>query len=338
MTAIVPHGRPTLDTAAIRAGEPVSATDWWRMGALANWSSGHGGMLIPWCAIGRPIGSGSTETFHFYVGPKNRAVERVWAVNLRASALVGVSAVVTAGSASAATVYPPSTRSGRIGTFVFREPLSAKTNTAAGTTLVVQAVGGTVRVESVAMYEQTRAALALDTTDYGVDLTSLSARQPITDFANRSIRGVADGYKNLDARRAGFFHYSTPTGVAIPVTATSGAPASLFALACPVAGAIPTTTDTTTTLTIAAYAKVNADTATIRAASSQAGANGDITVTSTTFAWVTSTVSVETEDLTIADGRQGNAWEDLTWTAWRGAGATQLDIAALSVVRLTAPI
>jgi hypothetical protein len=336
MSALVPHFRPTLNTSGVRVRNPVTGDDWTTLGGLANWCNGHGGMLIPWSAIGRSVGSGSTETFHFYVGPKARAVERVWVMNLRAGAATGVSAAVTVGGASARTVHPSSSRSGRVGSFVFRESLSAKTSIAGGTTMSVQAIGGSVRVESVCMYEQTRAILDRNSTDYGCDLETLRARQPIIDIANNSARGVADAYKNVDARRAGIYHWSTPTGAALGITSVGFT--TLLPLNPPVIGAVPTTGDTTTSLLIAVYAKVNAGSADFRATTVATSGTVTIAVTSTSYAWVTGTLTgVNTHDLTLADGLRGAAFDGITFDARRGT-ATQLDIAAWSVLRTTSPL
>lgn len=336
MSALVPHFRPVLDTDGIRVRREVSADDWQQLAGLGNWNNGHGAMLIPWCAIGRSITSASTEVFHFYVAPKNRAVERVWLVNLRAGSASGVSAEVTCGGASMVVVYPVSSRSGRVGAFAFRESLGAKTNTAADATLTVKAVGGNVRVESVCMYEQTRSVLATDTTDYGVDLTTCRARQPIFDVANQSARGVADAYKNVDARRAGLFAWSTPTGNAIGITSVGFT--GFFALAPPIIIAIPTTGDTTSSVTVAIYAKVNAGSADFRTTTVATSGTVTIAVTGTSFAWNTGTLTgVNAHDLTAVDGRRSAAFDGLTFDARKGT-ATTLSVAAICVVRTTTPL
>lgn len=334
MSAIVPHMRPSLDADSILAGLPVDDADWQALAGLANFGNGHGGMLIPWCAVGYEVASGATQTFHFYVAPKARAVERVWRVNLRAST-AGTTAQVTCGGAPTVTVTPPLARDRRGGSFVFSEPLSAKTATAADATLTIKASGGSVIVESVAMYEQTRATLALDTTDYGVDLTTINARQPIADFPNRSLAGVIDAYDNLDARRAGLFHWTTP--VAVPVTFTSGSYVALFDLAPCVLLPVPGAGSTTSTVTCAAYAKVNAGTGQVRFTATGAGGNVVLSITSTSFAWVTGSLAIDCEDLNVADGRRSSRWEALTIEG-NDNTATTLSIAAISVVRTTAPV
>jgi hypothetical protein len=185
------------------------------------------------------------------------------------------------------------------------------------------------------MYEQTRATLALDTTDYGVDLTTINARQPIADFANRSLAGVIDAYDNLDARRAGLFHWTTP--VAVPITFTAGSYVALFDLAPCVLLPVPGTGSTTSTVTCAAYAKVNAGTGQVRFTAGGAGGNVVLSITSTSFAWVTGSLAIDCEDLTVADGRRSGRWESLTIEG-NDNTATTLSIAAISVVRTTAPV
>lgn len=328
MTATVPHFRPDFETDAILSGEPVSAWDWSALAGLANFAQGHGAMLIPWSAIGYRVASGASQTFHFYVAPKLPAVERVWRVTVR-SGTAGATATITAGGASAVTVVPGTPRDAAT-TYTIREPLSAKTSTAAGTTLVVAASGGTMRVVACAMYEQTRGGLDLDTTDYGADLGTVVVRTPILDAPSRSLSGVCDAYKNADARRAGLFHWSTP--VAVPITITGGSTTTLFTLSPPTLGPVVLTGATTVTVTVAAYAKVDSGTATVTFESDGASDTEALSITSTSFAWVTGTLTIDCEDLAVADGRRSTRWEGLTITG-ADATATTLSIAAISVVR-----
>jgi len=332
--AAVPALRPNFDTGGILSGDPVSAADWGAMAGLANFCNGHGGMLIPWCAIGRTVASAATETFHFYVAPKNRAVQRIWCVNMRGSA-AGTSAQVTPGGGSASTVFLGTVRSTRAAAFFFSEPLSAKTNTAADTSISIKAISGNVVVESIAMYEQTRLNLAQDTTDYGVDLASVRMRQPIADYANKSVAGVIDAYKNLDARRAGLFHWSTPDAQAVQFT--GGSYQTLFPLSPPALAAISTTGSTTGTITVAARAKVDAGTGQVRFTAAGAGGNVVLSITSTSFAWVSNTLSIDCENLSVSDGRRSSRWEGLTIEG-NDNTATTLSVSAISVYRATAPL
>jgi hypothetical protein len=332
MSRYVSHIRPRI-TDGIRVGLPVGGFDWGGYGTLANWCNGHGGMLVPWCHVGEAITTGNSGTFHFRIAPKKPAVMRLWYVNLRGSAPSGVTASVEANGAAGVTVELTNTRLGRGGSFVFVESLGAKTNTVADSNLKVTAAGGTVTVESVACYEQTRASLDDTTDDYGVDINTLRARDPIADFDYQSVAGVIDAYKNLDARRAGYFHWSTDTSSALSIAAGSGAPDAVFDLSVPMAGAIPTLGDTTTSVVCAVYAKVDAGTGSVRFQSDDAGDSATASVTSTTYSWGTPVnLSINCEDFSITDGRRGNTWEGVAIDAWVTATNTLL-IQAISIYR-----
>jgi len=337
MSRYVPHIRPEL-TDTIRTSLPVGAFDWGGLGALSNWSNGHGGMLIPWTLLGHTVSSGATGTFLFHVAPKLPCVERVWNVNMRAEAPAGVTAAVVAGGASSVTVSLTDARDGRGGSYRFRESLSSKTSTVAETEIKITAAGGNLVVESVSMYEQTRGVLDATTDDYGVDADSLRSRDPIADFAYQSVAGVMDGYKNLDARRAGFFHWSTDVGGAVSTTAGSGTPDAFFPLSIPVLGAIPTIGDTTTTVTVAVMASVDAGTGTVRFQSDDAGDSTSVDITQTAMtAWGTKTLSINCEDFSVTDGRRGSTWEGIAVDTWVTATNT-LTIQAISIYRTTTPL
>lgn len=335
MSAIVPHYRPDLEDGSIRAGEPVGSLDWSTLAAGTNWLMGHGSVLVPWCALGLTVSSGNSATFPFRIKPKAQAVERIWCVNLRASGATAPAVTITVDGSTSRTVYPSSARNLRADSFALRHPLSAKSTTEAETTLKIETSGGGVVVESCSCYEQTRGVLASDTTDYGVDVTSLRPRQPIADLANQSIAGVCDAYKNLDARRNGLFDWSTPEASAISPGSTSAT--DLFALYPVIHAAIPTAGDTTATVTVAVKAKVTGGTGTVTFSSSDAGDSVSLSITATSFGWVTDTLEISAEDLSIADGRRGNAWETVRIQAQDPAGQT-LSIAAISIFRSTTPL
>ena len=333
MSRLVPHHRPE-NLRAITATEPVSAVQWATLGGLANWCRGHGGMVIPWSCIGYLVGSGTTDTLRFRFKPKFGAMRRVWRFNLSAEG-EGAKATITCGVSSATDFYPSTLLSGRRDSYTVIEDLSTIGDTTASVSVTVQATGGDITVESVSCYEETRRILGADTDDYGVDLTTLRPRQPIADFDWQGVSGVIDAYKEADARRAGFFHYSVADADALTVGSTSQT--SLFPLAIPLTGAIPTTGDTTTTVTVSARAKVTGGTGVIRFVSSEAGDTEDVNVTATSFGVVSGTLTIETEDFDIADGRQSNAWEEVTITAADPAGQT-ISVSAIDIFRESTPV
>lgn len=336
MSRGVPHLRPELDTAGILSGEPVSGSDWSTLGGLANWCNGHGGMVVPWAACGITIGSGSTVTLPFYIAPKKTAVQRVWAVNVRAGTAGATLTFTDSSSTAHSARVAPTVRTARRNAMVFAEDLSAKTNTAGGATVSLEATGGTLTVESIACYEQTRGVLAASTDDYGVDLTTLRTRQPIADLDYQSVAGVMDAYKNLDARRPCYYQWSVPEANALEFT--SGSYVDMYSpLTIPVCGVIPTLNDTKCQVTVCAYAKVDSGKGLVRFTSDQAGGSAVVDVTSTSFAWVTGSVQVDSEDLTTADGRRSAVWEGIQVECSDNT-ATTLSVAGIAIVRTTTPI
>lgn len=328
MTGRVPHRRPELPTYDdMLSGRPVSAVDWSTLASAANWINGRGAQIIPWCAIGHTVASGSSASFLFRATPKAQSVAHVWAINMLASA-AGATATVTINGTSMGVRRPATSQNNRRSSEVFLETLSAKTSSTTTYTVTVAAAGGNITVESLGMYAQARLDLAADATDLGVDITTLRARQPIRDFAYESVSGVCDAEKGMSARRIGHFAWSVPTSAAISPGSTSQT--ALFEIEPPAQAAVEEGA-TSESLTVLVYAKVTGGTGSVQVAPVQATGTATVSVTSTSFAWAADNVTIETEDLTAANG-QRTGLERFTITAADPAGQT-LSIAAICVVR-----
>jgi hypothetical protein len=190
-------------------------------------------------------------------------------------------------------------------------------------------------VEAVACYGQTRATLDASTDDYGVDITTLRARQPIADFAYESVAGVIDAYKNADARRSSYFDWAIPTAVGISPGSTSLT--DVFPLYPVVYPPVALTGTTETDVTVAAFAKVSGGTGTVQFDSTVAASSAALSITGTSYAWVSGTVTCSAEDLSTADSRRGAAWETVRIRASDPAAQT-LSIAGLKIYRTTTPM
>lgn len=337
MAATVSHRRPEAQASAIEVGAPVSgARSWVPIGGMANWASGHGGMLIPWCAMSYEAEASLTYTLNFLVSPKPAAVERVWGIFAR-SVSGAERCDFTAGSLATQTVDLAQGRTQDA--LIFREPLSASVSTAEEVSVVVapSSAGGNVVIEAIACYEQTRPELRLDTTDYGVDLSSLTARQPIADVSFESMRGVATAVQNMTARRAGYFHVAIPEED--PLSETDGGSSLVFPFDIPLIGAVDITGETNTTVTVGAYMRVSAGTGDGRLTVDSANASDTVvcSTSSTSYQWVTETLTIETENLASADGLPAAGMERLTFTLDVDAGET-VDLAGISVIREGSPI
>ena len=336
MSAIWPMRRPEPQwvasaSAPVVVGAPVSTVTWQALGGLANWLRAKGACLVPECCPERSITSGVTETFRFYVKPRNTAIARVWTVGLRAaSAATAVTAQVRAPSsgtfADAVVAHSGSARQ----TLVYVETLGAKSGTAAQIEIDIKSVGGTTVVESISCYEQDRPLLAQDATDYGVDTTTLRSGQPIYDGAYESLGGIVDSLANSDARRVGIWHWTAGDGTAAAITSAS--PANLLTLGCPVLGRKLARAATTGSVKWSVYAKMSsAGTGTVTLSTSQSGVSDAMSVTSTSYAWTTPrTVAISCDDMTAIDGLQSSAFDDAAITI-AGSGAQTLTVKSISI-------
>ena len=84
--------------------------------------------------------------------------------------------------------------------------------------------------------------------------------------------------------------------------------------------------------------KVDAGTGTVRFQSDDAGGTASVEITQTAFtAWAAKSLTINCEDLTIADGRRGNTWEGVAVDTWVTATNT-LTVQAISIYRTTTPL
>lgn len=338
MSAVVPHRRPEPAVSPIEVGAPVSGGQTWvPIGGMANWINGHGGMLIPWCAVAYPAEAGLTYTLSFQVSTKPQATERVWRIFARADGSAGsASCDFTVGSLATQTVLVSEGRAQDA--LVFREPLSASASGLEVVEVVIAPASGgsNITIDGIACYEQTRAELRQDTTDYGVDLSTLAARQPILASPYQSMQGVAAGLQSLQAKRAGYFHAAIPKED--PLVVTDGASELVYPFPIPLIGAVAARGDTTAFLTVAAYMGVTALTGDGRLIVESANAGDVLTLTTNSgLDWVTGEIEVEAEDLTDPDGLPAAGMEYLTFTLEADSGET-CELAGISVIRDGAPI
>ena len=317
MAALVPQARPEPATGLILSGDPVLSGTWTEMALLANYLRGTGASLFPACFPEDPVAKTTTGTYRFRVKPRDSAIERIWILWISAT-VSGASVIIRAPASSGTPSASLSvgTDPDVPNTIYYTETLGAKSGTEAEVTIDVQGSTQDVVVNSIECYEQTRPILTLDTTDYGVDLVTLRPRGPIYDVANATPAGVMDSYDNADARRVGGLAWVVDS--ATPVTSSTSTFAgwgSLLALDMPVIGRVIVQGQTGMTWTWSVYAKVDAGaTGEVEIIDGNGDNLDTITVTSTAaFAWVTaSTFSTDAEDLSLADGIRGGAWQDGT--------------------------
>ena len=326
--------RPEL-TDDVKVGEAVTSATWSEMASLANWTRGKGAMLVPTCMPLRTVGDGTTDTFRFRVKTRSSAMRRVWRVSISCASGSGASAIVIKAPASTGTALDafvtPSTTRFDVSTFVYVEDLASQAASETEITISVEADGDDIVVESISCYEEDRASLALDATDYGVFVPSLYARQPIADYSYRSVGGIVDALANLDARRVGIIHWTQGDSEAAEVTTST---AKDIFVPMPVLARKDLRSSTTGSVKWSAYAKVSAGaTGTIAVATTESGVSDSTTVTSTSFAWITSrAISIDAEDLAVNDGRRDSVWDLLSCKiSVTGGGTPKFTVKSFSV-------
>lgn len=311
MPATVPFRRLEPSASLVKVGQPVSSLTWQQLGGIGNWLRGKGAVLVPWCTPFRRITASSNNTFRFRVKTRSSAIQRVWLVYLKTSGSASATITAPASGGTAVTVGVPDEMSSS--PFVYIENLASQSATEQQIDINIAATGVDVDVLAISCYEQDRPILEQDTTDYGVDLYTLSNSQPIADFAYQSIGGVYDTLTNADARRVGLYHWTIGDGTS--ASTNSSTPANLLSVAVPILTRKLARTATTGSVKWAAYAKVTAGTGTITMSTTQSGVSDSHSITGTSYAWTAArTVSVSCDDMDSTDGRQTAAspvWDDM---------------------------
>lgn len=318
----------------VRVAAPVSSRTWQASAYLANFLRGKGACLVPWCTPERAVTVLTSETFRFRVKPRNTAVQRVWMVLLRTTTPSGLIGVLRAppSTGTPLVITPTTSLDARI-PVVYVEDLASKSNSEGEIAIefgVTNAQAGNVIVEGIACYEQDRPILTMDSTDYGVDVVTCAAAQPMYDGDYASFGGIMDSLANSDARRVGIWHWTV--GASALAARSTASYADLLALSVPGLARKLARAATTGTVKWSVYAKMSsAGTGLVRLTSSHSGISDVMSVTSTSYAWTTArTVSIDCDDMSASDGRQGSSWDDLM-VSFQGDGTRTLTIQSISI-------
>lgn len=214
MTATVPAARPIIQQGDVVSGIAVRARTWLDAAELANWCGGNGETLVPAYSPEQTITAGTTRTFRFRVTPPGRAVRRVWVLYLE-----GNCAITLDGNVGPSADYITDSA----GTWVrYVEDLTAKSSSLQEISLAITnaASSAGLEVKSIACYEDPRITLDKDATDLGVELTSVSVREPIQENAYTSLGGIAAALAS--AQRRQYFNIARPDDNADAWSTTSG--------------------------------------------------------------------------------------------------------------------
>ena len=212
MVAPVPWKRTDPPRDEVLIGAPVRGALWTDSARLLHYVRGFGNQIIPQHNPATELPGGGSRTFRYRTSPSPVAILRIWIISawVLEPTRIGQPAtengllLIQAGSAAPATVTVApgvSENTGyRINTIAYREELAAKAvttleDTSITLTNLASGDGPDIYIEGIECWEAPRAALSLDTTDYGVDLRTLEQASPIFKASAQSLGGLAEAWE-----------------------------------------------------------------------------------------------------------------------------------------------
>ena len=287
MTATVPAARTIIAEDDVVTGTAVRARTWLDAGELANWCGGNGEVLVPAFAPNATIAAGTAKTWYFRVTPPGRAVRRTWHLWLSGNA-----ALEFKDTASATQNYIIAD-SGTL--LVYQEDLSAKSAAlqTINFTLTNAASSATVTVLSVTCFEAPRITLDGDAADLGVELTTLSVREPIEARDYSSVGGIARALTSPQRRQ--YINIARPRTTTDAWSTTSGTLVALL-VEVPILARKLLPADTSGNVRFAVYVSASGNNVTITA-----------TTPGTGWSWVTVDFPA---DILCEDLAEASGWPD----------------------------
>lgn len=305
------------DFSLIEAAATVRAPTWQDAAQAINYVRARGGVLIPAMQLNYTVTAGTSATFRFRIAPGTLSKAACWLIALKSASSVAqiASVQVPSGATSINQIAPTLYAVGSTGIY-YDTAISGTSYAERELTFVVTApVAGAVIVSWAACYEAPRPFLALNATENGVDLQSILPAQPILDDTGRSYgeigRAVSDALAN-DSRRCGFFHWFSPTGLSSTSTSYTS-PIRSF----PILNRKLFYAETQRNMRFRVYASATTNTGNVRLTSSKGGTS-TVTISVGAAAWypaiagAAATLSVDSEDLSTADGLQGGTYNTVT--------------------------
>jgi len=307
---VVPQQRAVVGHAGIVAGASVRSRHWRDAATQAAYLLGIGRQIVPATSSG-PL-SLSTLSAHklgYYLAPTPAAIDRRWGVRAKSGTMT-----IKAGSGGPSVTFSPGPLYAERGVI---EELSASASAGAFDLVITPSAATTLA--GISCVEVPRVGLAADSTDLGTDLSKLAAGQPIlaSDVANL-LSSLGGGIARVGART--LVQWAVPYSVGgatstafASSTTTSASWVSVFPGGdVPGLGGVLSRSATTRGVTCYFLAWVTSGTGLVRlSATGSGGTSSTANVTSTSPAWVSVTLDIDAENMTVTDGRRGGHWEML---------------------------
>lgn len=321
MTApVVLNKRVTPRFEQAQNGEPVSSTVLSDCARLAHYARGRGVTLVPVTNPQIVLTSAGSHTMRVKHRPAGVALARIWRIGLYSSPSARVTVSINGGASTAISAAP--------GIYSQQEIIETVTrsSTVSESTLAFTWAAGTVTITHVSCIEMPRADLELNTTDYGVDVDSLAARDPIYETSYESLYGLANTVKQLTTRRGTLASLWFQT----PFTVTSAAETSVLLTGIPILPPKDKASDTTRSCTVEIYGYVSAGSYTLKVVD-QAGASATATLSALAGTWTSITKTFLCEDPANGGGLPSAGIDTMRITVTRASGAGTVYIQGVCV-------
>jgi len=329
--------RRSRSFAGLLAGLPVSASEWGDLSAAQRWLLAKGRQIVPaFKPEDDQLVKGTSHTYGMRIVPSLHAIQRVWSVTMRGAAF----ASVTVEGSTRALPASPEFSADYLSRHVTPSPvvinLGSQTLAESTTDLIIDSEEDGV-VDCISCVEIPRFYLDDGATELASPNAPFRSGQPITAAA---FERLAATHQDDDYGRRVHLHWAVPYKVNA-VTSTSYARSSasttwvdVLDVDQPILGRSLYTGDTTRTVTGRVLAWRSSSGVGQARLVSTSGGNGTAVALplSTTPTWSDPfTVTVDAEDLTVADGRRGSAWDDIQVEFRRQSGSGTIYVASAIV-------
>lgn len=208
--------RPSLPTSstAIEPRGDLSGSSFARAAQLAIYDRAQGAVVVPWCgssSTGSAYNAGvSSETFRFAYWSSGVHFHRQWSVRFRWNSAGEVTLAVGSASVTVNLGYKQETTALRNSplqedTITFNEYFTASSGRHTLSLQVSGASGSSWAVADIHCIEVPRSVLAKDTSDLGLNASSISTDSPIRGDANESWRGIYDIARTPTIKRGALY-------------------------------------------------------------------------------------------------------------------------------------
>lgn len=264
--------------------------------------------------------SAGTSTIRVYHPRGGVALARVWRIGTYSTGADRCTVSINGGASVAVNGAP--------GIYGQQEIIETVTRASSATesTLAFTWVAGTVRITHISCIEMPRADLELNTTDYGVDVDSLAARDPIYQTDYESIYGLANTVKQLNTDRGSLFGQWFPT----PFLVNSAAETAVFMTGVPILPAKDKASDTTRSCLVQIYGLVSAGSYTLKVVD-RLGASVTATLNSISLARTTITKSFLCENPSNNGGLPTGGIDTCQVTVTRLTGVGSVSISGVYI-------